>query len=143
MSAHFPWLKAGWYVKGAEVTLPTKDCDFEFLVMRFLLIHPWKGEVVKGLFSIHAMVEKYEQCSWYYDTIILWFSMIWKNSLNIVHGIMNATFIHESYEHRSCTIIVHSYIYEKWSLWTMIMAWGYEHRSLWSMIIGKTYERRS
>ena len=66
---------------------------------------------------------------------ILWFFMIQKNSMNIDHGFMNATFIYEGYEHRSWTIIVHSYVYEKWSLWSMIMAWGYEHRSLWSLFI--------
>ena len=112
-----------------------KGLWFWILVMRFLLIHPWKGGFWKdssvlmlwlnNMNSVHGI-----RTLSYYDL-----SMLQKNGLNIVHGFMNATFIYDGYEHRSWTIIVHSYIYEHRSLWTMIMAWGYEHRSLWSLLI--------
>ena len=62
----------------------------------------------------------------------LWFSMILKIGLNIVHGFMNATFIHNSYDQWSLTINVHSYIYEHTSCMINDHIYSYEH---WSCMI--------
>ena len=63
---------------------------------------------------------------------ILWFSMIFKIGLNIVHGFMNATFIDDSYDQGSLTINVHSYIYEHTSCMINDHRNSYEH---WSCMI--------
>ena len=63
---------------------------------------------------------------------ILWFSMIFKIGLNIVHGFMNATFIYDGYEQWSSTINVHSYIYEHTSCMINDHRNSYEH---WSCMI--------
>ena len=83
---------------------------------------------------------------------ILWFSMIFKIGLNIVHGFMNATFIDDSlyqwsltinvhsciYEHTSCMINDHRNSYEHWSCMINDLRNNYEHWS--SMIIDIDYD---
>ena len=69
---------------------------------------------------------------------ILWFSMIFKIGLNIVHGVMNATFIDESLYQWSLTINVHSCIYEHTSCMINDHRNSYEHWS--SMIIDIDYD---
>ena len=69
---------------------------------------------------------------------ILWFSMIFKIGLNIVHGFMNATFIDDSLCQWSLTINVHSCIYEHWSCMINDHRNNYEHWS--SMIIDIDYD---
>ena len=83
---------------------------------------------------------------------ILWFSMIFKIGLNIVHGFMNATFIDDSlcqwsltinvhsciYEHTSCMINDHRNSYEHWSCMINDHRNNYEHWS--SMIIDIDYD---
>ena len=64
---------------------------------------------------------------------ILWFSMIFKIGLNIVHGFMNATFIYDGYEQWSSMNNVHSYIYEHTSCMINDHRNSYDHWS--SMII--------
>ena len=68
---------------------------------------------------------------------ILWFSMIFKIGLNIVHGFMNATFIDDSLCQWSLTINVHSCIYEHTSCMINDHRNNYEHWS--SMIIDIDY----
>ena len=68
---------------------------------------------------------------------ILWFSMIFKIGLNIVHGFMNATFIDDSLYQWSLTINVHSCIYEHTSCMINDHRNSYEHWS--SMIIDIDY----
>ena len=68
---------------------------------------------------------------------ILWFSMIFKIGLNIVHGFMNATFIDDSLCQWSLTINVHSCIYEHTSCMINDHRNSYEHWS--SMIIDIDY----
>ena len=67
----------------------------------------------------------------------LWFSMIFKIGLNIVHGFMNATFIDDSLCQWSLTINVHSCIYEHTSCMINDHRNNYEHWS--SMIIDIDY----
>ena len=69
---------------------------------------------------------------------ILWFSMIFKIGLNIVHGFMNATFIDDSLYQWSLTINVHSCIYEHTSCMINDHRNSYEHWS--SMIIDIDYD---
>ena len=69
---------------------------------------------------------------------ILWFSMIFKIGLNIVHGFMNATFIDDSLCQWSLTINVHSCIYEHTSCMINDHRNSYEHWS--SMIIDIDYD---
>ena len=69
---------------------------------------------------------------------ILWFSMIFKIGLNIVHGFMNATFIDDSLYQWSLTINVHSCIYEHTSCMINDHRNNYEHWS--SMIIDIDYD---
>ena len=83
---------------------------------------------------------------------ILWFSMIFKIGLNIVHGFMNATFVDDSlcqwsltinvhsciYEHTSCMINDHRSSYEHWSCMINDHRNNYEHWS--SMIIDIDYD---
>ena len=71
------------------------------------------------------------------NTVILWFSMIFKIGLNIVHGFMNATFIDDSLCQWSLTINVHSCIYEHTSCMINDHRNNYEHWS--SMIIDIDY----
>ena len=69
---------------------------------------------------------------------ILWFSMIFKIGLNIVHGFMNATFIDDSLYQWSLTINVHSSIYEHTSCMINDHRNSYEHWS--SMTIDIDYD---
>ena len=69
---------------------------------------------------------------------ILWFSMIFKIGLNIVHGFMNATFIDDSLYQWSLTINVHSCIYEHTSCMINDHRNSYEHWS--SMTIDIDYD---
>ena len=94
----------------------------------------------------HPIVSSYRVClftksryslslNWAWITwipFILWFSMTLKIGLNTVHGFMNATFIHDSYDQWSLTINDHRNSYEHWSCMINDHRHRYEH---WSCMI--------